>query len=329
MKIAVLDDYADAFRQMPDFARLAVHEVIVYRDTIKDIVALAERLRDAEAVVLTQERSRFPRALVERLPKLRLIAQTGSHRDHIDIAACTSRGIAISASGSGTAVPHSTVELTWCLIIAASRHLTYEVERFRAGAWQSTIGTELHGKTLGVYGLGRIGTAIARVGQAFGMKVSCWGREATMNAARQAGYAVPATREEFFAGADVLTLHIYYDEETRGIVKAADLACMKPGALFVNTGRAGLVEDGALVAALRQGRPGFAAVDVYEDEPVLGASHPLLDMPNALCTPHLGYAVREKYAGFFRRAVDNILAFAAGQPINVINPEALAGRRIA
>jgi D-3-phosphoglycerate dehydrogenase len=312
---------------MPDFARLNGHEVIAYRDTLKDTAALAARLHDAEVVVLTQERSRFPRALIEQLPKLRLIAQTGSHRDHIDIAACTARGIAICAGGGGMA--YSTAELTWGLIIAAVRHIPYEVDRFREGAWQSTIGTELHGKTLGVYGLGRIGTTVARVGHAFGMQVSCWGRETSKNAARQAGYAVPAIREEFFAGADVLTLHIYYDEETRGIVKAADLACMKPTALFVNTSRARLIEDGALVAALRQGRPGFAAVDVYEDEPVIGASHPLQALPNVLCTPHLGYAVREKYAGFFRVAVDSIVAFAAGRPVNMINPEALAGRRIA
>jgi D-3-phosphoglycerate dehydrogenase len=324
MRIAVLDDYGDAFRQMPDFPRLAGHDVAVYRDSVKGD-ALVARLQDADVVVLTQQRSVLTRAMIEKLSNLRLIAQTGSHREHIDIPACTAQGIAVAAGGGGMA--YSTAELTWGLIFAAVRHIPFEVTNFRAGSWQSTIGSELHGKTIGVYGLGRIGSTVARVANAFGLNVTCWGRENTIKQAREAGYEIPASRQAFFAGADILSLHVHYVEETRGIVKAADLACMKPSSLFVNTSRAGLIEDGALVAALRQGRPGFAAVDVYEDEPVVGAAHPLLALPNVLCTPHLGYAVREKYMEFYRVAVDSIVAFAAGKPVNVINPDALAGNR--
>ena len=325
MKIVVLDDYADVFRKSADFARLGGHEVVIYNDTEKDTARLAARIGDAEAVIATQERTVFPRELIEKLPRLKLIAQTGSHRHHFDREACAEKGILVCTASSGTKA-WSTAELTWGLIIAALRHLPYEVQRLKEGHWQSTVGTELYGKTLGVYGLGRIGAMVAAVGKAFGMTVSVWGREGSQQSARELGYSVPETREAFFAGADVLTLHLFANDATRGIVKAADLAQMKPTALLVNTSRMRLIEDGALVAALKQGRPGFAAVDVYEDEPVLGARHPLLDMPNALCTPHLGYAVAEKYQGFYRSAVDNILAFASGKPTNVYNEEALAKR---
>ena len=324
MKIVVLDDYSDIFRGLESFSRLKDHEVVVFNDTEKDSARLAARLKDADAVVLTQERSAFPRGVIDCLPKLKLIAQTGSHRHHLDIAACTEKGIVVSAEPIGPKASYSTTELTWGLIFANLRHIPYEVEQMKQGRWQSTVGTELHGKTLGIYGFGKIGGWMAGVGKAFGMKVTCWGREGSQARAREAGYEVPASRAAFFADADVLSLHIFYNEETRGVVTRADLARMKPTALLVNTGRMRLIEDGALVDALKNGRPGFAAVDVYEEEPVLGASHPLLKMPNALCTPHLGYAVREKYENFYRIATDSILAFAAGRPINVYNPEVLA-----
>ncbi|MES2561419.1 MAG: D-2-hydroxyacid dehydrogenase family protein [Pseudomonadota bacterium] len=323
MKIIVLDDYADVFRKSADYARLKDHEVKVFRDTEKDPRKLAERLQDADAIVATQERTEFPRALIEKLPNLKLIAQTGSHRHHIDRESCTARGILICVAPPGGSKAWSTSELTWGLIIASLRHLPYEVERLREGHWQSTVGTELYGKTLGIYGLGKIGGMVAEVGRAFGMRITCWGREGTKQRAREQRFEVPASREAFFGGADVLSLHLFADESTRGIVKAADLACMKPGALLVNTGRMRLIEDGALVAALKNGRPGFAAVDVYEEEPVLAADHPLLKMKNVLCTPHLGYAVHEKYENFYRTAVDSLLAFAAGKPRNVYNSEAV------
>ena len=324
MKIAVIDDYQDAFRRLAAFARLQGHDVVVFRDTEKDPAKLAARLADADAVLLTQQRSPFPRAVIEKLPKLKLIAQTGRNTNHIDVAACTEKGIVVAAAGSGT--PHATAELAWGLILASLRHIPHEVEQLKKGVWQTTVGTGLNGKTLGVYAPGRIGSCVAAVGKAFGMRVTCWGRDASKAKAREAGYEVPASRDAFFAGADVISLHIPLNQETRGIVTAADLAGMKPGALFVNTSRAPLVAAGALEAALRQGRPGFAAVDVYEDEPVVGGNHPLLQMPNVICTPHLGYVENSTYESYYGAAIDGVLGFAAGRPVNVLNPEALGKR---
>lgn len=324
MKIGVLDDYQDAFRRLSSYAKLAGHDVAVYSDTEKDPVRLAERLKDAEAVVLTQQRSAFPRAVIERLPRLKLISQTGRNAGHIDMAACTERGIIISAAGSG--LPNPTAELTWGLILSALRHIPEEVARLKSGQWQKTLGTGVAGKTLGVYAYGRIGSLVARAGKAFGMRVVCWGREGSTGKARADGYEVAASREAFFAESDVMSLHLPLNKETRGIVTAGDLARMKPTALVVNTSRAGLIEAGALAAALKQGRPGRAAVDVYEDEPVLGAAHPLIRMDNALCTPHLGYVEEATYESYYGAAIDHIVAYAAGKPINVLNPEALAGK---
>ncbi|HWP60351.1 MAG TPA: D-2-hydroxyacid dehydrogenase family protein [Candidatus Acidoferrales bacterium] len=324
MKIAVIDDYQNAFRTLKCYPRLAGHEVVVYTDTEKDPVRLAERLKDAEAVLLTQQRSRFPRELIERLPKLRFIAQTGAHTSHIDLAACTERGILVSGRGDGR--PHTTAELTWGLILAALRHIPYEVERLKQGYWQSTIGVAVRGKTLGIYALGNIGGIVAHIGRAFGARVLCWGREGSRARASEAGYEFAGSREAFFAECDILSLHLPLNPQTRGIVTRADLALMKPTSLLVNTSRAGLIAEGALVDALKAGRPGFAAVDVYEDEPVIGAAHPLLQMDNVVCTPHLGYVEQETYETYYGRAVDHILAYAAGKPINVINPEALARR---
>ena len=249
MKIAVLDDYQDAFRQLAGFARLQGHDVMVFHDTEKDPAKLAARLADADAVLLTQQRSPFPRAVIEKLPNLKLIAQTGRNTNHIDVAACTEQGIVVAAAGSGT--PNATAELAWGLILASLRNIPHEVEQLKKGVWQTTVGTGLIGKTLGVYAPGRIGSCVAQVGKAFGMKVTCWGRDASKAKAREAGYEVPATREAFFATADVVSLHIPLNKETRGIVTAADLAGMKPTALFVNTSRAPLVAAGALVEALK------------------------------------------------------------------------------
>jgi len=324
MKIAVIDDYQNAFRTLKCYAKLKDHEVVVYTDTEKEPARLAERLKDAEAVVLTQQRSRFPRAAIERLPKLKLISQTGRATAHIDVAACTERGIVVSAGGAGN--PHATAELTWALILAALRHIPYEVRRLREGHWQSTLGIAVQHKTLGIYALGRIGSIVARVGQTFGARVLCWGREGSTARAREAGYEVAKSREAFFAEADILSLHLPLNKETQGIVTAADLALMKPSALLANTSRAGLIAQGALVNALKAGRPGMAAVDVYEDEPVLGAAHPLLKMDNVICTPHLGYVEKDTYEDYYGVVVDQIVGYAAGNPINVVNPEALGKR---
>lgn len=315
MKIAVIDDYQDAFRKCTAFPRLAGHEVTVYTDTEKDPEKLAARLADAEALVLTQQRSPFPRTVIERLPKLRMISQTGRNAYHIDLAACAEKGIVVSAGGGGG--PNATAELTWGLILAHLRHIPEEVNRMNDGKWQATVGVGLKGKTLGVYAYGRIGSIVAGVGRAFGMKVVCLGREASTAKAREAGFEVAASREAFFENADVLTIHLPLNKDTRGIVKARDLARMKPGALFVNTSRAPIVEEGALVAALKQGRPGHAAVDVYESEPVLNRSHPLIGMPNVTCTPHLGYVEQSNYENIYSTAVEQLLAYAAGKPINL------------
>ncbi len=321
MKIAVIDDYQNAFRSLKCYAKLAGHDVIVYNDTAKDPARLAGRLNDVEAILLTQQRSRFPAAVIERLPKLKLISQTGRATAHIDVAACTQHGIIVSAGGAGR--PHTTAELTWGLILAALRHIPYEVSRLKAGHWQSTIGTAVQGKMLGIYALGKIGTMVASVGRAFGARVVCWGREGSLARAREAGYEVAASRESFFAESDIVSLHLPLIKDTRAIVNRSDLDLMKRTALIVNTSRAGLIADGALVEALKCGRPGFAAVDVFEDEPVIGAAHPLLKMDNAICTPHLGYVESDSYESYYGTAVDQIVAYAAGKPMSVVNPEVL------
>ena len=318
MRIAVIDDYQDAFRRQPGFARLAGHEVAVFTDTVKDPAALGERLAQAEAVVLTQQRSALPRAALDRMPALRMISQTGRNAAHIDLAACAERGIVVSAGGAGG--PEATAELCWGLILATLRHIPEEVQRLKQGHWQHTLGTGLKGRTLGVYAYGRIGSLVARVGQAFGMRVLCWGREGSLERARKDGFAAAESREAFFAAADVLTLHLALNAGTRGIVTADDLARMRPSALLVNTSRAQIIAPGAHVAARTHGRPGRAAVDVYEEEPVLGAEDPLLALPNVLCTPHLGYVEEGVYAALYGTAVEQLLAFAAGRPINLAQP---------
>lgn len=321
MKIAVIDDYQNAFRALRCYAKLKGHEVVVYNDTEKDHARLAERLKDADAVILTQARSPFPRALIERLPKLRLISQTGRSTGHIDVEACTEHGVVVSAAGLAT--PQPTAELTWGLILAALRYIPYEVQRLKDGHWQSTLGICVQGKTLGIYAYGRIGSLVARVGQAFGARVVCWGREGSLARAKEAGYEVAECRRAFFAESDILSLHLPLNSETRGIVTREDLARMKPGALIVNTSRAGIIAEGTLVEALEAGRPGFAAVDVFEDEPVLGAAHPLLKLDNVVATPHLGYVERDNYELYYGIVVDQILAHAGGKPINLLNPAAV------
>jgi len=327
MKIAVIHDYADVFRGTQACSKLKGHEVVVHTDAYNDPVRVVAQITGFDAVLLTQQRVRMTRQIVEKLPGLKLISQTGRNVSHLDVAACTEHGILVSAAGHGGGSPYSTTaELAWGLIIASLRQLPYEVERLKQGHWHSTAGTRLFGRTLGVYAFGSIGGAVARVGRAFGMKVTCWGREGSTARARAEGFEVAASREAFFESVDVLSLHLPLNKETRGIVTAGDLARMKPAALLVNTSRAPLIAEGALVAALEQGRPGFAAVDVYENEPVVGAAHPLLKMKNALCTPHLGYDEKDNYERMYARSVDQLLAFAAGKPIDVVNPDA-AGKR--
>ncbi len=321
MKVAVLDDYQDAFRSLKCAARLKGHEVTAYRDTVKDPARLAERLNGHDAAILLQQRTPIPRAVVEKLTRLKMFSQTGRNASHIDLAACTEKGIVVCGTGAG-AVNH-TAELTWGLIFSSLRHIPEEVQRLKAGKWQTTVGTTVAGKTLGVYAYGRIGSIVARAGRAFEMKVVCWGREGSTGRARADGFEIAASREAFFETADIVSLHIPLNKETRGIVTHADLARMKPTALIVNTSRGPIIEKGALEKALKEGRPGSAAVDVYDDEPVLGGDHPLLKMDNAVCTPHLGYVDRDTYEKYYGGAVDAILAFAEGKPANLLNPEVL------
>ena len=321
MKIAVIDDYQNAFKTLKCFPKLAGHEVVVFTDTANDVANLAAKLKDADAVVLTQQRSYFPRELIEQLPKLKLIGQTGRAATHVDLEACSEKGIVVSAGGSGN--PNATAELTWGLILASLRHLPRELNAVKNGGWQSTLGTGVSGKTIGVYAYGKIGSIVAAVGKAFGARVVCWGREGSTGRAKAAGFEVARSREDFFAEADIVSLHLPLNKDTRGIVTADDLARMNPTALIVNASRSGLIVKGALAAALKAGRPGFAAVDVYDKEPV-GQDEELVKLPNVTCTPHLGYCTRESYEEYYATVVDDLVNFAAGKPSNVLNPDALA-----
>jgi D-3-phosphoglycerate dehydrogenase len=325
MKVSILDDYFDTLRGLPCFRKLDGHEVRVWNDHVQDDDVLAERLKDTEVLVLIRERTQIRGPLLERLPALRLISQRSVY-PHIDIDACTRRGIIVSSDQHAGSPSYAAAELTWGLILAAMRQIPQQMASLRAGTWQIGVGHTLRGKTLGIYGYGRIGAAVAGYGTAFGMKVLVWAREQSLQRARSDGHEVAPSKRAFFETCDVLSLHMRLVKETRGIVTAADLSRMKPGALLVNTSRAPLIEPGALVAALRQGRPGMAAVDVYEQEPLRDPDHPLLRMDNVVCTPHIGYVTRDEYEIQFSDIFDQITAYAAGRPINVVNPEVLNPR---
>jgi D-3-phosphoglycerate dehydrogenase len=326
MKVTVLDDYFDTVRTLACFAKLAGHEVTVWNDHLQETEALAARLREAEALVLIRERTQIRAPLIERLPKLRLISQRSVY-PHIDIDACTRKGIVVSSSQHAGTPSYAAAELTWGLVLAAERQIPQQVAALKAGRWQTSVGNSLRGRTLGIYGYGRIGGAVAGYGKAFGMKVLVWARPDSLAKARADGYEAAASKEAFFAACDVISLHMRLLEATRGIVTAADLARMKPDSLIVNTSRAGLIAPGALVAALKAGRPGRAAVDVFEVEPLTDPKDPLLAMDNVVATPHIGYVTREEYELQFSDIFDQIAAYAAGKPINVVNPAALAQKR--
>ena len=326
MNIAVLDDYQDTIRTLACFKKVAGHNVTIWKDHTKDVDDLAGRLKDTEVLALIRERTPIKASLLERLDKLRLICQVGVV-PHIDLEACTRHGVIVSSSTAGGRPSYATAELNRGLIIAAFRRIPQEMAALKAGRWQAyPIGTGLRGKTLGIFGYGKIGAVVAGYGKAFGMNVVAWGRPTTLDKARADGYQVAASKDEFFAQSDVVSLHLRLIPETRGIVTAADLARMKPTALIVNTSRAGLIAPGALEAALRAGRPGMAAVDVYEDEPVVGGRHSLLAMDNVVCAPHLGYVERDGLEHMFGLVFDEVLAYADGKPINVVNPEVLEKR---
>lgn len=322
MKVTILDDYCDTLRTLDCFGRLDGHDVTVWTDHTDDVDVLADRLRDTEALVLIRERTAIRAPLLEQLPNLRLISQRSVY-PHIDIDACTRLGVVVCSDLHSGSPSYATAELTWALVLAGMRQLPQQVAAMKAGQWQTSVGQSVLFKTLGIYGYGRIGKVVAGYGRAFGMQVLVWAREHSRALAHADGYDVAPTKAEFFERSDVVTLHMRLVDATRGIVTAEDLARMKPTALLVNTSRAGLIEPGALEAALQQGRPGFAAVDVYEQEPVTDASHPLLAMDNVICTPHIGYVTRDEWELQFRDVFDQINAFAAGAPTNVVNPDAL------
>jgi D-3-phosphoglycerate dehydrogenase / 2-oxoglutarate reductase len=324
MNIAVLDDYQDTIRTLRCFGKVAGHNVTIWNDHTKDVDMLAARLKDTEALALIRERTPIRAPLLERLDKLRFISQAGVF-PHIDVPACTKRGVIVSSQTGPGRPSYATAELCWGMIIAAFRRIPQEMAALKAGKWQAyPIGVGLRDKTLGIFGYGKIGAVVAGYGKAFGMKVVVWGRESTLEKARADGYAAAASREAFFSECDVVSLHLRLIPETRGIVTAADLARMKPTALIVNTSRAGLIEPGVLEAALRAGRPGMAAIDVYEpDEPVLDGKRPLFQMDNVIVTPHLGYVEQDGLEHMFSGIFDQIVAYANGKPINVQNPEVL------
>jgi D-3-phosphoglycerate dehydrogenase / 2-oxoglutarate reductase len=335
MNIVILDDYQDAVRKLKCAAKLENYPAKVYTNTVKGIGQLSVRLKDADVIVLIRERTQITRALIEKLPKLKLIAQTGRAGPHIDIEACTERGIAV-VEGAGS--PYAPAELTWALIMAAMRRLPQYIGNLKHGAWQQAglkaasmpsnfgLGMVLRGKTLGVWGYGKIGQLVASYGKAFGMNVVVWGREASREKARMDGHIAAPSREDFFTACDVLSLHLRLNADTRGIVTQEDLSRMKTTAVFVNTSRAELIEPDALIAALNRGRPGLAAIDVFENEPIL-QGHALLRLENCICTPHIGYVEQDSYELYFGAAFDNVVNFISGAPTHVVNPAALQVRR--
>ena len=321
MIIAIPDDYHGIVPTLDCFATLEGHDVRVFQQAAPPFEASVANLRDAEIIVPIRERTRFTRELIATLPRLRMISQTGRSTHHIDTPACTERGIAIAA---GThASPYTVAEHTWTLILSTLRRIPEETALMKRGEWRHSLSVGLHGRTLGIFGLGKIGSLVAATGATFGMSVRVWGREATRDIARRAGYSVAADQRALFRESDVLSLHAKLVTETRGIVTAQDLAVMKPDSLLVNTARAELIETGALANALKAGRPGFAAVDVYENEPVLNWNHPLLHLDNALCTAHSAWLEKPTYELYFGEAFENAAAWAAGRPVNLVNPEVL------
>ena len=335
MNIVILDDYQDVVRKLQCASKLDAYQAKVYTNTVKGIGQLSVRLKDADVVVLIRERTHMPRTLIEKLPKLKLIVQTGKVGDHIDVAACTERGIVV-AEGAGS--PIAPAEMTWALIMTVTRRLPQYIAHLKHGAWQQAglksssmpvnfgLGTVLKGKTLGIWSYGKIGKIIAGYGRAFGMRVLVWGREASREQALADGFELAANKADFFAQSDVLTLHLRLNDATRGIVTFEDLSLMKTTALLVNTSRAELIQPDALVTALNRGRPGMAAVDVFESEPIL-QGHSLLRLENCICTPHIGYVEQESYELYFGAAFDNVVNFIKGTPTNIVNPGALQVRR--
>ncbi|WP_242928686.1 D-2-hydroxyacid dehydrogenase family protein [Pontibacter vulgaris] len=320
MHIIIPDDYQDVVRTLDCFKLLAGHEVTVYNETVTETEELARRFATADVLVLTRERTAITEALLSKLPNLKLISQTGKIANHLDLDACTRHHVAV-AEGVGS--PVAPAELAWALIMNAARQLPQAIQAMKEGKWQVNIGSSIKGKLTGIWGYGKIGKRIAAYAKAFEADVIVWGSESSRKLAEADGFMVAASKQDFFSRADIVSLHLRLTETTKSIVKANDLALIKPEAILVNISRAELVEEGALEVALQNGRPGFAALDVYESEPIYDQNHPLLQMPNVICTPHLGYVEKNSYELYFRKAFENIISFAEGQPANIANPEVL------
>jgi D-3-phosphoglycerate dehydrogenase len=327
MNVTILDDYFDTLRTLACFRKLDGHRVDIWTDHVQDTDVLAERLKDTEALVLIRERTQIRAPLLQRLPKLRLISQRSVY-PHIDLDACTERGVIVSSDQHTDTPSYAAAELTWGLVLAAMRQIPQQMRSLQSGRWQSGVGHSLRGKTLGIHGYGRIGATVAGYGKAFGMHVLVWAREPSRQRARADGYAAADSQEMFYEACDIVSLHMRLVSDTRDTVRLSDLARMKPTALLVNTSRAGLIEPDALVHALRSGPPGMAAVDVYEREPLRDVDDPLLTLPNVVCTPHIGYVTRDEYEIQFSDIFDQIVAYAAGRPINVVNPAVLERLRL-
>src|SRR6201995_1481141 len=326
VKISILDDYFDTIRTLDCFGKLGGHDVMIWNDHVQDVDVLEERLRDTEALVLIRERTQIRTPLLERLPKLKLISQRSVY-PHIDIDSCTRLGLCVLPTHHADTPSYATAELTWGLVLAAARMIPQQVASLKAGHWQFGIGATIRGKVFGVYGYGRIAAVVAGYAKPLGMKVLVRARDGSMAKARADGYETAANRAAFFEGCDVISLHMRLVDATRGIVKPEDLARMKPSAILINTSRAGLIALGALVEALRAGRPGYAAVDVFEKEPLRDTGDPLLNMDNVIATPHIGYVSREEYEIQFSDIFDQIVSYAAGTPSNVVNPDGMSHRR--
>jgi D-3-phosphoglycerate dehydrogenase / 2-oxoglutarate reductase len=319
MKIVIPDDYQDMVDQLACYSLIRHHEVTRYRQPARDLAQLIERLREADVVVSIRERVEFSRALLERLPKLKLIALVGRNSQMIDFTACSALGIPVTTGKSNS--PVAPAELTLALIVASRRNIALEAERMRRGDWPCTLSHRLRGSTLGILGLGAIGQLVAEGCRGLGMNILVWGQKASQEKAAASGYASAASKDELFERSDVLSLHVRLTRDTRGIVGPDDLARMKPTALIVNTARAEIIAPGALLDALRKGRPGYAAVDVYEQEPIMGGNHPFLSMPNVLCTPHLGWAEWDNFELYFREAFEQIETYEQGLPLRLANPD--------
>lgn len=325
MKVHILDDWFDTLRMLPSFKRLSGHDVTVWNDHVEDVDVLAERLAEAEALVLFRERTPVQGALLDRLPKLKLITQRSVY-PHVDVEACTRHGVLLSSNMHADAPSIAAAELTFALILAAARQLPKQIASLKAGTWQAGVGQTLAGRTLGLYGYGRIGQAVAGYATAFEMDVVWWGSEDGRRRAALDGQRVAANREAFFADADVVSLHVRLKPETRSLISAEDLLTMKPSSVFVNTSRAGLVAPGALEAALDAGRPGTIALDVFDKEPISDKSHPLINHPSVIATPHIGFVTEDELDVQFADIYDQINAYAKGEPINMINPEVWPNR---